>query len=410
MQSLEIRRGLASGLITATCLIDLGKLLLAMKRPDDAIEHLTEALEIAQEHDHKPRMFAAHECLSETYSKKGDLDQALHHYKEFQRVKEEVMSADSDSRLENLEISLSAAAAQKEAELIKVHNEELQAKNTELAGLLDELRSAQEMLIQSEKLASLGQLTAGIAHEIRNPLNFVNNFSAMTKELADELSGEVKKHRHEVVEAIEDEILELATEITANADRILEHGRRAGHIVDSMLIHSRRSSGKKTDVDVNDLVSTSVDLAYHGFTAIEGDFELEIETVLSKNVGAFPVIEEDVARVMTNILSNAFYAVREQAARSDGDFVPKIRVETVRRNGEIEITVADNGPGIEDEQKARIFEPFYTTKPTGSGTGLGLSQSYEIITQRHGGRISVVDSPGGGATFVLAIPIAETAP
>jgi signal transduction histidine kinase len=316
------------------------------------------------------------------------------------------MTTDATTRLQNLEISLEAVAAQKEADLIKQHNEELRSKNTELARLLKELRDAQEMLIQSEKMASLGQLTAGIAHEIKNPLNFVNNFSAMTKDLALELTEEIEEHRRDVVESVESDFLELTREIIANAERVLDHGRRAGQIVNSMLVHSRQSGGKKTDIDVNELVETSVDLAYHGFVANNDGFEAAVELALDDGAGSFTVIEDELARVLTNILNNALYAMHEYAdARSDG-FKPRIRVGTARRDGIVEITVADNGPGISDEHKKKIFEPFFTTKPTGSGTGLGLSQSYEIITKRHGGSLRVEDTAYGGATFVIEIPVA----
>ncbi|HUF08763.1 MAG TPA: tetratricopeptide repeat-containing sensor histidine kinase [Rhodothermales bacterium] len=403
-ESLRTRRQQGGGLIAATCLVDLGKLLLEIERYDEAIERLAEALEISVEHDHKPRLYAAHEGLSEVYARKGDLDRALHHHKEYQRVKEEVMGADAATRLQNLEISLEVAAAQKEAEMIKAHIKELQAKNTELARLLKELEDAQEMLIQSEKMASLGQLTAGIAHEIKNPLNFVNNFSEMTKDLIEELSEAVMEHRDEPVRAIEGDVLKLASEITANADRILEHGRRAGQIVNSMLVHSRQSGGKKTEVDVNALVSTCVDLAYHGFVANNGGFEPVIERSLAGDAGTFTVIEDEVARVVTNVLNNALYAVHEHARTAGDGFQPRIRVQTSRRVGRIEVTIADNGAGIDDERKRKVFEPFYTTKPTGSGTGLGLSQSYEIVTKRHGGTLTVADTEGGGATFVVGIP------
>ncbi len=404
-ESLAIRREKTTGLIVATCLIDLGQLFCETDRPDEAIERLTEALEISSAHEHAPRMHAAHEWLSDAYAKKGDLEKALQHHKEFQRIKEEVMGADATSRLQNLEISLEAAAAQKEAEMIRAHNTELQAKNTELARLLKELRDAQEMLIQSEKMASLGQLTAGIAHEIKNPLNFVNNFSAMTKDLADELTEEIVGHRDEVVRSIEQQILELASEINANAERILEHGRRAGQIVNGMLVHTRQSGGKKTEVDVNELVSNSLDLAYHGFLVNHQGCKVIIEQQLAEDAGSFNVIEDEIARVFTNIMNNAFYAVREQVETLGEEFVPRVSVTTARRGGMIEVSVSDNGSGISDEVKKKVFEPFFTTKPTGSGTGLGLSQSYEIVSKRHGGTLTVKDAIGGGATFVVSIPV-----
>ena len=404
-ESLEIRRRRAGPLVVSTCLIDLGKLFLAMECPDDAIARLDEALRIAREADHKPRLHAALEALAEAHRMKGDLDSALRYFTEFHRVQVDVLSTDNDTRLHNLEFSLEAAAAQKEAMLIRMHNDELREKNAELARLLDELKDAQDMLVQSEKMASLGQLTAGIAHEIKNPLNFVNNFSVMTKDLAQELTEEIRVHREEKVKALEGDLLELAGEIMANADRILEHGHRAGQIVNSMLVHSRQSGGKKAEVDVNQLVMTCVDLALLGVPADSEAFEPAVECDFDDNAGTFKVSEDEMARVVTNILNNAVYATREQARSAGEEFQPRVRIQTARRDGMVEITVADNGPGIPDENKKKVFEPFFTTKPTGSGTGLGLSQSYEIVTKRHGGTLKVVDTPGGGATFVVGIPV-----
>jgi len=351
-------------------------------------------------------MHGALEALAEAHSKKGDTDTALEYYKEFHRVMVEVLSTDAATRIENLEISLEAAAAQKEAELIKSYNDELRQKNDDLARLLQELKDAQEMLVQSEKMASLGQLTAGIAHEIRNPLNFVNNFSVVTKDLAEELADEITEHRTEKIEAVEDDLRGITEEIIANAERILEHGHRAGQIVNSMLVHSRQSGGRKTEVDVNELVLTCVDLAFHGFTAEKELFEPALECDFDTEAGTFTVIEDEMARVITNILNNALYATHEHARAAGDGFEPRVRIRTSRRDGMIEITVVDNGTGIRDENKKKVFEPFFTTKPTGSGTGLGLSQSYEIVSKRHGGTLKVSDTPGGGATFVVNIPLA----
>ena len=404
-RSLGLRQSMGGGLFAATCLIDLGNLLVDMGRSDEGIERLSEALQISTEKGHEPRIHAAHEGLASAYQKKGDLERSLKHHKEFQRVKERVMSSDTATRLQSLEVSLAATAAQKEAELTKAHNTELRSKNAELARLLNELRDTQEMLIQSEKMASLGQLTAGIAHEIRNPLNFVNNFSLMTKELVAELRDEMDKHPNSTIREVEPALAELATEITENTDRILEHGRRAGQIVNSMLVHSRESGGKKTEVDLNDFVSTCVDLAHHGFLATKEDFEVDVEKSFEDGVGQVTVIEDEVIRVLTNILGNAFYAVHEHAQNSEGGFRPRISVSTTAKDGFAMIGISDNGPGIDDDLKRKIFEPFFTTKPTGSGTGLGLSQSYEIIVERHGGTLDVHDTDSGGATFVITLPV-----
>lgn len=272
---------------------------------------------------------------------------------------------------------------------------------------LQNLRSTQAQLVQSEKMASLGQLTAGIAHEIKNPLNFINNFAALSAELADELEETLENHR-EKLGADAEEVEAILSDLRLNAGKINEHGKRADGIVRSMLQHSRGKGGEREAVDVNALLDEYVSLAYHGMRAQKIDFNVTLERRFDDAVGLVPIIPQEMGRVFINILNNAFYAVHEKGQTTNGQFAPRVEVATTRRNGNIEIQIADNGPGIPEHVRQRIFEPFYTTKPTGEGTGLGLSMSYEIITQVHGGALDVSSADGEGTVFTITLPVEVT--
>ncbi|MDX1420226.1 MAG: ATP-binding protein, partial [Rubricoccaceae bacterium] len=257
-----------------------------------------------------------------------------------------------------------------------------------------ELRDAQAQLVQQEKMASLGQLTAGIAHEIKNPLNFVNNFAALSKELVDELEEETDPTERAA----------LLADLKANAAKIEEHGQRADAIVRAMLEHSRGGAGERQTVKLNALVDDYVNLAYHGMRARRVDFEVALTQDLAEDVGHVEVVPQDIGRVLVNLLNNAFDAVYERAMRQDGPYVPAVKVSTRRENGQAEVRVEDNGTGIPVEVREKIFEPFFTTKPTGEGTGLGLSMSYDIVTQGHKGTLVVENGAREGVTFVVALP------
>ena len=266
---------------------------------------------------------------------------------------------------------------------------------------LDNLRSTQDRLIQSEKMASLGQLTAGIAHEIKNPLNFVNNFSDMTAELATELTDEMERLK-KVVPG--DELAELAgivDSLALNTKKIAEHGKRADAIVSNMLEHSKVGEGERSPTDLNELLDEYVTLARHGFEARSGGFEVTVERTYDDGLGRVDVVPQDMGRVFMNLLSNAFDALKENGAAAH----PTVFVSTIRVGNSIEIRIKDNGPGIPEKVRARIFEPFFTTKPTGSGTGLGLSMAYDIVTKGHGGTLDVESEEGQGATFVVRLPV-----
>jgi signal transduction histidine kinase len=274
----------------------------------------------------------------------------------------------------------------------------------ELNKTLDNLKSTQEQLITQEKMASLGQLTAGIAHEIKNPLNFVNNFSELNQELASDLFEELRSNRSRTIDEVYDDLFELVASIKANAAQIAKHGKRADSIVRNMMQHASGGTSERFRVEVNAFVDEYVGLAYHGMRAQVPDLEVRIERNYDEKAGNAEMAPQELGRVLLNLLNNALYAVHEKMAASGTDYVPRITTSTRRSNGMLEIRVADNGPGIPDHVKEHIFEPLFTTKPTGSGTGLGLSLAFDIVTQIHGGNILVESEVGAGTTFVVQIP------
>ncbi len=271
-----------------------------------------------------------------------------------------------------------------------------QAREIEKA--YNQLKEAQQQLIQSEKMASLGELTAGIAHEIQNPLNFVNNFSEVNSELIREMKEALDKGNLE-------EIHSLADDIDENEKKIIFHGKRADSIVKGMLQHSRSSDGKKVSTDLNTLVDEYVRLAYHGLRAKDKSFNAKIKSELDPNVGKISVVPQDIGRVILNLLTNAFYAVDLKKKENPDSYSPEVFVRTSKKEKGIDIEVGDNGNGIPGEALEKIFQPFYTTKPTGQGTGLGLSMSYDIITTGHGGEIKVTSKEGQGTTFRIFLPV-----
>jgi len=270
----------------------------------------------------------------------------------------------------------------------------------DLQSTLDNLRSTQDRLVQSEKMASLGQLTAGIAHEIKNPLNFVNNFSEVTAEIATDIAEEIDKYRDQMPESMLEELESLVQNLTVNSRKVAEHGKRADATVAHMLEHSKVGEGQRQPTNLNELLDEYITLAKHGFDARNDDFKIEIERTFDDTVGQVDIVPQDMGRVFMNLLGNAFDALKEYGANG----VPRVVVSTAKADGQIEIRVADNGPGIPEKVRQRIFEPFFTTKPTGSGTGLGLSMSYDIVTKGHGGALEVESEEGKGATFVVRLP------
>jgi signal transduction histidine kinase len=263
---------------------------------------------------------------------------------------------------------------------------------------LSELRSTQSQLIQSEKMASLGELTAGIAHEIQNPLNFVNNFSELSNELIDDMQEEMEKGN--AVEA-----RQIAADIRGNLEKINQHGKRADAIVKNMLQHSRASSSEKEPTDINALADEYIRLAYHGYRAKEKLFNAAMEMDFDPGLEKVMVVPQDIGRVLLNLYNNAFYAVDRKAKAGIAGYLPTIAVRTRRLGQELSIEVQDNGDGIPDAIRDKIFQPFFTTKPTGQGTGLGLSLSYDIITKGHGGQMTAESREGEGTIVRVTLPL-----
>jgi signal transduction histidine kinase len=270
--------------------------------------------------------------------------------------------------------------------------------NKALTQTLEELKATQVQLIQSEKMASLGELTAGIAHEIQNPLNFVNNFSEVCNELIDEMTEQVENGNAEEAKAI-------ANEIKMSLEKINLHGKRADGIVKSMLQHSRTSTGKKEPTDINILADEYLRLAYHGLRAKDKSFNAAIKTDYDENIGLIKIISQDIGRVILNLITNAFYAVMEKKKLQPEGYEPTVTVSTKKIDNKIIVTVKDNGTGIPQKALDKIFQPFFTTKPTGQGTGLGLSLSYDIVTKGHGGEIKVETKEGESTGFSVILPV-----
>ena len=304
------------------------------------------------------------------------------------------------SEVENLSAQTLAQEQDKQA-LLAAQNETLEqqvAQRTgELQRSLTELRATQAQLIQREKMASLGELTAGIAHEIQNPLNFVNNFSEVSSELMAEL-------REAQAAGDAEEVTALAGDVTQNLGKITEHGKRAAAIVKGMLEHSRTSTGERAPTDLNQLTDEYLRLAYQGLRAKDKSFNAALETDFAPGLPLVEAVGADLGRVLLNLFGNAFYAVQKRQQTGEAGYQPTVRVSTRPVGGQVEIRVADNGTGIPTAVQAKIFQPFFTTKPTGEGTGLGLSLSHDIIAQGHGGTLSVESREGEGTTFIIVLP------
>jgi signal transduction histidine kinase len=315
----------------------------------------------------------------------------------------------------------SLAQEQEKQHILTIQNETLEhqvaERTAELHQSLINLKSTQAQLIQSEKLASLGELTAGIAHEIQNPLNFVNNFSELSVGIAQDLQEELKNSpltpNRGII--IEDKAYfnELIFDLTQNQEKINHHGKRASSIVKGMLEHSRASTGVKELTDINKLADEYLRLAYHGLRAKDNSFNADYELIVDEKLPKIEVIPQDIGRVLLNLINNAFYATNVGEAKPAVELLadvksPKVIVKTEHTNKQLIIKVIDNGIGMPESVKAKIFQPFFTTKPTGQGTGLGLSLAYDIVTKGHGGTMEVKSVEGEGTTFTVCIPYSFT--
>jgi signal transduction histidine kinase len=275
-------------------------------------------------------------------------------------------------------------------------NSLLAQQKEKVESTLSELKSTQAQLIQSEKMASLGELTAGIAHEIQNPLNFVNNFSEVNTELIDELKNELLANNKQ-------EAISIADDLKDNEQKILHHGKRADSIVKGMLQHSRISTGHKEPTDINALADEYLRLSYHGMRAKDKSFNAPLVTNFDETIGKINIVPEDIGRVLINLFNNAFYAIAERRKVEGKRYEPVVSVSTKKADDKVEIHVRDNGIGIPQKVIDKIFQPFFTTKPTGQGTGLGLSLSYDII-KAHGGEIKVETKENQGTEFTVVLP------
>lgn len=322
--------------------------------------------------------------------------------KALQKEKEKLLQAEKEARqAEEMKLLLEQQVSERTAELVK--------QKQELQKALEDLKAAQLQLVQNEKMASLGELTAGIAHEIQNPLNFVNNFSEVNKELLAEMNDAINNGDFEEAKA-------LAIDITGNQEKINFHGRRADGIVKGMLQHSRASTGQKEPTDINALCDEYLRLSYHGLRAKDKTFNAKFELAADGSLEKINIVPQDIGRVILNLINNAFYAVSERKKQNEPGYEPTVRVLTSATGNRVQVKVKDNGPGISKEIVDKIFQPFFTTKPTGQGTGLGLSLSYDIV-KAHGGELTVESvaqaetiaaGPGMenmGTTFVISLPL-----
>ena len=415
---------------------DLAQIFLEKKQNDSCISYARKALKFSEERGFKNHVQRAYEYLYQAYENTYLKDSVYKYYRLATAAKDSLYSTQKTRQTQALDFreqSRKQQAEQKKlqfkntvrmyamlaaivifiliAYLLYINNRNRKKANTILQQQKDvlqstiaELKSTQAQLIQSEKMASLGELTAGIAHEIQNPLNFVNNFSEVNQELIIELVDEVDKGNTEEVKAI-------AGDIKENSEKINHHGKRADAIVKGMLQHSQTSKGQKEPTDINALCDEYLRLSYHGLRAKDKSFNAILKTDFDNSIGKINIIPQDIGRVILNLITNAFYAVAEKKKQMGNDYEPIVTVSTKHSpllgrgvGGEVEIKVADNGNGIPASIKDKIFQPFFTTKPTGQGTGLGLSLAYDIV-KAHGGDIKLISDIKTGTTFKIILPV-----
>jgi signal transduction histidine kinase len=273
-----------------------------------------------------------------------------------------------------------------------------------LNATLNDLKSTQQQMVTQEKLASLGALTAGIAHEIKNPLNFVNNFAELTVELVDELKEVIETQQEKIEKKVLENLQEILTDLEQNARKINEHGKRADSIIRSMLQHSRGKKGELQEIDINAMLEEDLNLSYHGMRAQDASFNVTIEKNFDQTCDRLRIIPQDISRVFLNIISNGFYEVHKKKIENNGEYSPTLTIKSINRDNKVEIRIRDNGNGIPKNVQEKLFNPFFTTKPTGMGTGLGLSISYDIIVQEHKGDISFETKEGEYTEFIISLP------
>jgi len=406
------------------CYDDLARYFLSEKQKDSSLYYAKKNLEVLHSMGSK-NLGNAHEYLYQSYQLARKTDSAYKYQGLALTAKDSSFNATTKSLADfqklSFEAQLHAAELEKEkaAILTKIrtyallagivvfmllagifyrNNRQKQKANKLLESTLTDLQSTQSQLIQKEKMASLGELTAGIAHEIQNPLNFVNNFSEVSKELMGELKDELDKGDIEEAKLISGDVIQ-------NLEKINNHGNRAASIVKGMLEHSRSSSGQKEPTDINALADEYLRLSYHGLRSKDKSFNAEMVTHFDEKLPAINVIPQDIGRVFLNLFNNAFYAVNQKQKTADEEYKPEVTVDTYAENGQVVVKVKDNGIGIPNSIKEKIMQPFFTTKPTGEGTGLGLSLTYDMVVKGHGGSIQVNSVEGEGTEFIITLPI-----
>jgi len=424
-RSLAIRQELGDKRGTAIAYNNLGNISRNLGEEEQALESYRLGLAMAEEVGEQRLVRDILKSISGIHEGRGEYAEALEAYKGFKAAHDSLFNAESQSVIAELQARYKTQEQQQQIASLE-YQREIQGlwRNLLIAGLAgmgviaflmysryrikhrahrkleqahEELKDMQVQLIQQEKMASLGQLTAGIAHELKNPLNFVTNFAGLSEELLEELVEKLKNGDRETAE-------ELAEDLLANNRKIGEHGQRADSIIRSMMQHASGSKGKREKTDLNRLVSDHIELAYNGKRAQVSDLQVEIERNLDDNLPEVELVPQEIGRVLLNLLSNALDAVREKELSTEGKFEPRVTVTTRRAGRNVEIRVEDNGPGLPGELRDKIFEPFFTTKPTGQGTGLGLSLSYDIVTKGHGGSMVVESEDGEGAAFIITLP------
>jgi len=409
--------------------LNIAQFYFKQKQPDSAILYAQTALDVATKGNFKTNILNAAQELYTYYNEANNLPLAFKYFKLSTAVKDSLFSQDKVKQLLSLDFNEKVRQQELQAEQARAQNRLriyvlsgglavllmmaiifwrnsnqrkkanhlLQKQKEEIQTTLGELRTTQAQLVQSAKMASLGELTAGIAHEIQNPLNFVNNFSEVNEEMLTELKEALTSGNTE-------EALTIANDVRENEKKIRHHGKRADFIVKGMLEHSRTSTGERQITNINVLADEFLKLSYHGLRAKDKGFNAELTMNLDNNLPKINVVQQDIGRVLINLFGNAFYAVNQKAKTAGPDYKPTVEVSSVQQNGSILISIKDNGTGIPDNIREKIMQPFFTTKPTGEGTGLGLSLSYDIVVKGHGGSIQVNSVEGEGSEFIIMLP------
>lgn len=411
--------------------ISLSRVYTDLKKNDSALYYAKESLKIFEKRKDQAWKRDAYNLLTSCFDQLGRTDSAIVYLKLSKSLSDSLSAEERKNLLAFLDVVVDEQAKLEKLEKEKIENREklkiylllsgivvfivivfllyrnnrvrkktneiLWQRNEKIENTLHQLRSTQAQLIQSEKMASLGELTAGIAHEIQNPLNFVNNFSDVNRELLSEMKDEIGKGNFENAKAI-------ANDVINNGEKISHHGKRADAIVKGMLQHSRSRSGEKEATDINNLADEYLRLAFHGLRAKDKTFNAKFDINFDNSIGKIDVIPQDIGRVLLNLINNAFYAVGEKKKEQPAGYEPGVLLTTKKLDGKVLIGVRDNGTGIPKKDVDKIFQPFFTTKPTGQGTGLGLSLAYDIV-KAHGGEITVETEEGEGSEFVVQLPL-----